>query len=304
MTFNAHFVPMMPDMDHIVARLCEPSSLKDMAHSPNGVPMPSRKELEEIIVRLKTTLFPGYYEAGDMETTSLRYRLASTLDSVFLKLTRQIFCASCFERAVSGHEAVEMEQLATKWTFQFIESLPHIRGLLAVDIKAAYEGDPAATGVGEILFCYPFVTAMIHYRVAHELLQLGVPLIPRILCESAHAATGIDIHPGARIGEGFFIDHGTGVVIGETSVIGCHCRIYQGVTLGARSFPCTEDGALIRGARRHPRLGDRVTVYAGASILGNINIGSGAIIGANMWVTNDVPENTKLTSQSTKKNHG
>jgi serine O-acetyltransferase len=291
-------------MDHIVARLCEPSSLKDAAYAPNAVPMPSLKELEDVVARLKITLFPGYYEAGNGEPASPRYLLASTLDSVFLKLSWQIFCAFCFGRAVSGHEAAEREQLSRKWAFQFIESLPHIRGLLTIDIKAAYEGDPAATGIGEILFCYPFVTAMIHYRVAHELLQLGVPLIPRILCESAHAATGIDIHPGARIGEGFFIDHGTGVVIGETSVIGNYCRIYQGVTLGARSFPRAEDGALIRGARRHPRLGDRVTVYAGASILGNISIGSGAVIGANMWVTSDVPENTRLTAGGMKKNHG
>ena len=177
-----------------------------------------------------------------------------------------------------------------------IERLPALRRLLASDVRAAYEGDPAATSFGETIFCYPSILAMTHYRIAHELSELEVPLLPRILTEMAHASTGIDIHPGARIGEGFFIDHGTGVVIGETCVIGRNCRLYQGVTLGALSFRKDASGVLIKGLPRHPHLGDNVIIYAGATVLGNITIGSGAIIGANMWVTEDVPERARIVS--------
>lgn len=177
-----------------------------------------------------------------------------------------------------------------------MERLPVLRRLLASDVRAAYEGDPAATSLGETIFCYPSILAMTHYRIAHELSELEVPLLPRILTEMAHASTGIDIHPGAHIGEGFFIDHGTGVVIGETCVIGKNCRLYQGVTLGALSFRKDASGVLIKGLPRHPHLGDGVTIYAGATVLGNITIGSGAIIGANMWVTEDVPERARIVS--------
>ena len=168
--------------------------------------------------------------------------------------------------------------------------------MLASDAKAAYEGDPAASSAGETIFCYPSLRAMTHHRIAHELYTLGVPVIPRIISEMAHSATGIDIHPGATIGEEFFIDHGTGVVIGETCVIGKNCRLYQGVTLGALSFRKDASGVLIKGLPRHPHLGDGVTIYAGATVLGNITIGSGAIIGANMWVTEDVPERARIVS--------
>lgn len=181
---------------------------------------------------------------------------------------------------------------------QFMQRLPYLRRMLSSDAQAAYEGDPAASSAGETIFCYPSMLAMTHYRIAHELYLLGVPVIPRIISEMAHSATGIDIHPGATIGEEFFIDHGTGVVIGETCIIGKRCRLYQGVTLGALSFPKDDEGVLVKGIPRHPILEDNVTVYAGATILGRITIGSGAIIGGNVWVTHDVPAGEKRVQQT------
>ena len=179
----------------------------------------------------------------------------------------------------------------------FISTLPEIRGLLATDVEATFNGDPAAQNLGEVIFCYPGFRAIGNYRIAHQLYKLGVPYIPRMITEMAHSETGIDIHPGATIDEEFFIDHGTGVVIGETAVIGKGCRLYQGVTLGALSFPKDGDGVLVKGVPRHPILEDNVTVYAGATILGRITIGSGSIIGGNVWVTKDVPAGTKLVQK-------
>lgn len=173
-----------------------------------------------------------------------------------------------------------------------------IRRLLALDAQAAYEGDPAASSPGETVFCYPSMQTMIHHRIAHELYLLKVPVIPRIIAEMAHSATGIDIHPGASIGENFFIDHGTGVVIGETCIIGRGCRLYQGVTLGALSFQKADDGTLVKGLPRHPILEDNVTVYAGASILGRITIGTGSVIGGNVWLTRSVPAGSKIVQAS------
>jgi serine O-acetyltransferase len=166
--------------------------------------------------------------------------------------------------------------------------------MLSTDVGAAFEGDPAAKSPGETIFCYPSITAMIHHRIAHELYKLDVPIIPRIMSEMAHSKTGIDIHPGATIGEDFFIDHGTGVVVGETCIIGRSCRLYQGVTLGALSFPKDAEGKLVKGIARHPILEDNVRVYAGATVLGRVTIGSGSIIGGNVWVTHDVPPGSKL----------
>ena len=166
--------------------------------------------------------------------------------------------------------------------------------MLATDVQAAFAGDPAAKNPGETIFCYPSIKAVTNYRIAHELYLLGVPLIPRIITEMAHSATGIDIHPGATIGESFFIDHGTGTVIGETCIIGRNVRLYQGVTLGAKSFPKGENGHLVKGIARHPIVEDNVTIYSGATILGRITIGEGAVIGGNVWVVDDVPPGTKI----------
>ena len=185
-----------------------------------------------------------------------------------------------------------------KITNQFLNLLPDIQARLALDVQAAYDGDPAATKPDEAVFCYPGVFATMNYRLAHELYLLGVPLIPRIITEHAHSVTGIDIHPGAKIGTRFFIDHGTGVVIGETCVIGDRIRLYQGVTLGAKSFPLDENGNLIKGTERHPIVEDDVIIYAGATILGRVTIGRGSIIGGNVWVTTNVPPYSKVTQSS------
>ena len=188
-----------------------------------------------------------------------------------------------------------VDERALQATRAFAEALPDIRRLLDSDVQAACEGDPAARSVDEVLLCYPGILAMIHHRLAHRLYGLGLVLLARIVAELAHAQTGIDIHPGARIGPGFFIDHGTGVVIGETAVIGQRVRLYQAVTLGARSFPADEHGQLRKGLPRHPVVEDDVVIYAGATILGRVTLGRGAVIGGNVWVTRDVPAGAHVT---------
>jgi serine O-acetyltransferase len=184
---------------------------------------------------------------------------------------------------------------ARRMTAEFLERMPELRRLLALDAVAAYEGDPAASGASEAIFCYPGVRALTSHRIAHELYRLGVPLIPRIISEDAHLETGIDIHPGATIGESLFIDHGTGVVIGETTIIGDRVRLYQGVTLGAKSFPLDADGNPIKGIDRHPIIEDEVTIYSGATILGRITIGARSIIGGNVWLTHDVAPDSRVS---------
>jgi serine O-acetyltransferase len=199
------------------------------------------------------------------------------------------------EECASGGRCENCIATARDITAAFLERLPAIRNLLDTDVRAAFDGDPAARFLDETLFCYPGVTAILQHRIAHELHVLSVPLIPRIISELAHAATGIDIHPGAQIGASFFIDHGTGVVIGETCLLGERVRLYQGVTLGARSFASDDDGRLIKGQMRHPIVEDDVVIYAGATILGRITIGKGATIGGNVWVTRSVPPGSRVT---------
>ena len=267
----------MPDLDLVVEQLCAPSSLETVLHHPlHDSPMPSLEELGEIMSRLKATLFPGYFGVSCVHVESMRYHLSANLDSIFRKLAEQIRRGGCFACASYATDCMSCEEVSMRKAMEFMQRLPHIRRLLASDAKAAYEGDPAATSAGETIFCYPSLLTMTHHRIAHELYNLGVPVIPRIISEMAHSATGIDIHPGATIDEEFFIDHGTGVVIGETAVIGKGCRLYQGVTLGALSFPKDGDGVLVKGVPRHPILEDNVTVYAGATILGRITIGGGS----------------------------
>ena len=289
----------MPDLDLVVEQLCAPSSLETVLHHPlHDSPMPSIEELEEIMSRLKATLFPGYFGVSCVHVESMRYHLSANLDSIFRKLAEQIRRGGCFACASYATDCMSCEQVSTRKAMEFMQRLPHIRRMLASDAKAAYEGDPAASSAGETIFCYPSLRAMTHHRIAHELYTLGVPVIPRIISEMAHSATGIDIHPGATIGEEFVIDHGTGVVIGETAILGKGCRLYQGVTLGALSFPKDDDGVLVKGIPRHPILEDNVTVYAGATILGRVTIGKGSIIGGNVWVTKDVPAGAKVIQKT------
>lgn len=287
----------IPELDRVVEQLCAPSSLDEVFHRPlHDAPMPSLEILEEILSRLKTALFPGFFGMPRVRVESMRYHLSANLDFVFRQLAEQIRCGACFACAEYAKECLECECVSREKALEFLKRLPSIRRLLATDAKAAYRGDPAATSEGETIFCYPSILTMTHYRIAHELHLLDVPIIPRIVCEMAHAITGIDIHPAATVGEAFFIDHGTGVVIGETCVIGRGCRLYQGVTLGALSFPKDPDGSLVKGMPRHPRLEEKVTVYSGATILGNITVGAGSVIGANMRVTHDLPRNSKFVS--------
>lgn len=288
----------MPLLDSVVERLCHPSSLDAVWHRPaQGAAMPSLKDLTEIMERLRAAIFPGYFGSARVWRESMRYHLSANLDTIYRMLCEQIVRGFCFGCAGESSPCTSCESDGEKAAATFMDRLPEIRRLLASDAKAAYEGDPAATSPGETIFCYPSMQAMLHHRIAHELYNLKVPVIPRIISEMSHSATGIDLHPGASIGEEFFIDHGTGVVIGETCVIGRNCRLYQGVTLGALSFPKNADGTLTKGIPRHPILCDNVTVYAGATILGRVTIGKGAVIGGNVWITQDVPDGARILQE-------
>jgi serine O-acetyltransferase len=221
---------------------------------------------------------------------------------LFEVLTSQILAGLYFGKEQDGDNLLAPNlDNAAQLAARFISRLPNLRRTLATDVEAAYNGDPAATCFGEIISCYPAIRAISNYRIAHELLLLGVPLIPRILTEMAHSETGIDIHPAAQIGPYFTIDHGTGVVIGATSIIGHHVKLYQGVTLGAKSFPLDENGNPIKGIPRHPILEDEVVVYSNATILGRITVGRGATVGGNIWVTEDVPAGARIVQQRRKE---
>lgn len=288
----------IPQLDEIVEKMCHPSSLDAVWHRPvQNAAMPSLESLREIMDRLRAALFPGFFGTHRPRRESMRYHLSANLDTIYQLLSEQIRRGGCFSCTGSKPAFPLCTGDAPGAAMKFMQRLPEIRRLLAADARAAYEGDPAATSPGETIFCYPSLLVMTHHRIAHELYKLEVPVIPRIISEMAHAQTGIDIHPGARIGEDFFIDHGTGVVIGETSIIGRGCRLYQGVTLGALSFPREADGTLTKGVARHPILEDHVTVYAGATILGRVTIGHDAVIGGNVWITRDVAPGTRVMQE-------
>lgn len=251
--------------------------------------LPSRKALLGIVDGLCGALFPTHYGRADLNETNVDYFVGHTLNQTLPLLQEQVRRGLRF-----GHSSDELAdqaiaRQAAELTAAFAQHLPSIRGLLFTDLHAAYKGDPAATSASEILLCYPGMTAIIYYRLAHALHRLGTPLIARLISDIAHSSTGIDIHPAAEIGSQFFIDHGTGVVIGETAFIGQRVRLYQAVTLGAKKFEEGEDGILIKGEPRHPIVEDDVVIYAGATILGRITIGKGSIIGGNVWLTQSVP---------------
>lgn len=292
----------MDGLEAVAAALSHPDSLATVINPTDcDAPMPSQEKLVEILDRIKEVIFPGYFGPSRVHMESLRYHMAANLDSIYRLLAEQIRRGGCFARADYARDCRDCEKASQDMAMRFLERLPDLRRLLALDARAAYEGDPAATSPGETIFCYPSLLTMTHHRIAHELYLLKVPVIPRIITEMAHSRTGIDIHPGASIGENFFIDHGTGVVIGETCIIGNGCRLYQGVTLGALSFAKGEDGTLVKGIPRHPILEDNVTVYAGASILGRVTIGRGSVIGGNVWLTHDVPPGSKIVQSHGSK---
>ncbi len=282
-------------IDNIAKQLCGHDSLQNVLHCGECEhPMPSHEALKEILSRLKAIIFPGYFGPSQVHMESISYHITASLDSTYRLLAEQIRRGGCFACAEYSKDKQGCEKASADIAMEFMRKLPEIRRLLSLDAQAAYEGDPAAVSAGETIFCYPSMLAMTHHRIAHELYKLRVPIIPRMISEMAHSRTGIDIHPGATIGERFFIDHGTGVVIGETCIIGSNCQLYQGVTLGALSFDKAEDGSLVKGIARHPILEDNVTVYAGASILGRITIGKGAVIGGNVWLTKSVGPGEKI----------
>jgi serine O-acetyltransferase len=254
--------------------------------------IPSSGCLSKIADIIRSIVFPGYYGNSMVNADSLFFHTGVNLENLFALLSQQIFDALMFFDEEEGN-TVKVKERSQQLAFQFLEQLPLIKYRLSTDVKAIFNSDPAAKSFGEIIFCYPAVKAILNYRVAHELYVMNIPLIPRIITELAHLETGIDIHPGAQIGEYFSMDHGTGVVIGQTSVIGKHVTLYQGVTLGAKSFTLNEQGHPI-DVPRHPILEDHVTVYSNSSILGRITIGQGTIIGGNVWLTNSVPPNSRI----------
>jgi serine O-acetyltransferase len=261
-----------------------------------GHPLPSRDEVVQLVELLRSVLFPGFFGNRDVTEESLDFHLGATLHRVSLGMVDEVHRGLCFACAKEPGARTPSQCLgeARHMTTAFLRRLPELRRLLALDAVAAFEGDPACTSTAEAIFSYPGVRAIASHRIAHELYGLGVPIIPRIIAEQAHSETGIDIHPGARIGERFFIDHGTGVVIGETCRIGDRVRIYQGVTLGAKSFPLDEHGRPIKGIDRHPVLEDDVVVYSGATILGRVTIGRGSVIGGNVWLTRSAPPGSRI----------
>lgn len=261
-------------------------------------PLPSRETILALLADVRAVLMPDHYFGRRIREGQPSLMIGGLLEKIHLTLREQIHLARTYERpATQTH--LETRQQAEREALQFIEHLPRVRQMLALDAQAAYEGDPAAKSFDEIIFCYPGFSAIATYRIAHVLHQFGVPLLPRIMTEAAHSQTGVDIHPGARIGRSFFIDHATGVVIGETTVIGQRVKIYQGVTLGALSFPKDAQGQIVRGTKRHPTIEDDVVIYAGATILGGETvIGRGAVIGGSCWITQSVPTGTKVLLQN------
>jgi serine O-acetyltransferase len=257
--------------------------------------LPSRNVVEEVVTALRSILFPGYFGFSDVKKENLPFHIGSTLDHIRLILREQIKRGLSFACRDDIQSCLVCDEQAESVTEAFLGRLPAVQGLLATDVHAAYEGDPAAPSLDEVIFCYPGLWAMTNYRLAHELYSLGVPFIPRMITEHAHSHTGIDIHPGATIGKHFFIDHGTGVVIGETCIIGDRVRLYQGVTLGAKSFKLDEEGNPVKGIPRHPIVEDDVTIYSGATILGRVVIGEGSVIGGNVWLIGSVPPGSRIT---------
>ncbi len=283
-------------IDKTVAELSSAESLEGLFHQVHdNVPLPSNDALNEIVQLVRGILFPGYFGQSKVTQDSIKYHIGVSLERFCRLLKKQIMAGLCF--GLTDEDEISVDEIRAKAleiTEEIVRRLPRIREVLATDVEAAFNGDPAATSFGEIISCYPVIRTLTNYRLAHELQLLDVPLIPRMISELAHSETGIDIHPAAEIGHHFTIDHGTGVVIGATCIIGNNVKLYQGVTLGALSFPLDEDGNPIKGIPRHPILGNDVIVYSNATVLGRITIGDRSVIGANRWVTDNIAPDTKI----------
>ena len=290
-------------LNETVEKLSDECSYKQLFHAyRDEEALPSGEVLEEIIDLCRAILFPGYYGNARISTQTIRFHTGVNIEKLHELLSRQIYAGLCLAdtSCTSCAEELIFSQ-AEKLSEAFISTLPEMRCLLATDAEAAYNGDPAAQNINEVIFCYPGFRAIGNYRIAHQLYKLGVPFIPRMITEKAHSETGIDIHPGAQIGHYFSIDHGTGTVIGETSVIGNNVRIFQGVSLAGEKLPPDENGNAIRGVPRHPILEDNVTVYSNATLLGKIRVGKGATICGNVWITGDVPPGAVITQNKVTK---
>lgn len=288
--------------DSAIRSLVDAKSFDILSHKHRtGESMPSTKKLRVTVEKIRQIVFPGYFGEINLKSDTLPYYMGVLVDEVYELMAEQIFSGLCFicenesDRDLTG-KRVKAEKIA----YEFVNGLVELRRILFTDVNAAYLGDPAANSVGEVIFCYPAIRAISSYRIAHSLFALGVPLIPRIITEMAHSETGIDINPEAIIGEYFTIDHGTGVVIGSTSIIGKNVKVYQGVTLGAKSFPLDENGNPVKGIPRHPIIEDNVVIYSSATILGRITIGHDSVIGGNIWVTNDLPPYSKVVQNKNR----
>jgi serine O-acetyltransferase len=292
------------DLEQVVAGLREARERwrdrQRRVREPGGRELPAVEALATIVEGLRGALFPMRLGPPELRQESEDYYVGHTLDSVLSALRAQVRLELRHGARAQGQPTLDADARALAIVHEFALALPRIRSLLDSDVLAAYNGDPAAHSVDEVLLCYPGIRATINHRLAHQLYRQGVPLIARVIAELAHGETGIDIHPGAQIGPGFFIDHGTGVVIGETAEIGANVRLYQAVTLGAKRFALDEDGHVHKGGARHPVVEDEVVIYAGATILGRVTVGRGSTIGGNVWLTRSVPPGSRISQASTR----
>jgi serine O-acetyltransferase len=285
-----------------VHKLTDISSVGEVAHAQRaGEPMPSTEKLKIFVDKVRQIIFPGYFGSINFHPTSFHYHIGVLVDEVFHLLSEQLLAGLCFVCDKEFNSDLESRKAESEsCAADFIAALPELRRVLITDVEAAYLGDPAATSISEVIFCYPAIRAISSYRIAHTLYKFGIPLIPRIISEMAHSETGIDIHPEANIGPYFAIDHGTGIVIGSTTIIGKNVKLYQGVTLGAKSFSLDESGNPVKGIPRHPIVEDNVVVYSNASILGRITIGHDSVIGGNIWITSDLPPYSRIVQNKAK----
>ena len=296
-------IPAIADkefLDTLVDRISSTYEDEQGINHIEGFNLPNKKEILHILDELLEVIFPGFSDRKSYNLSTVRYNIGEQLANVYSHLTDQIERSMRYNSYLDKKPSQNIERKAEDAVRELLNSLPEIRESMKLDVQAAFDGDPAALSLDEIVMCYPGVKAITVQRIAHHLYQSNVPLIPRMMSEHIHSDTGIDIHPGAQLGKGVFIDHGTGVVVGETAIIGDGVKIYQGVTLGALSFPKDACGKIIKGAKRHPSIGSDVTIYSGATILGDIFIGDNSIIGGNVWLTESTPTGTRISIEQPK----
>jgi serine O-acetyltransferase len=286
----------LAELEEVIGEVAASYGAGRLIDSLSTAQLPNKRQVIDALNHLKAVMYLGYYATGELHEQKLRHAVSAHLYPAYEILVEQIRRAVSYEGFRSSSVPRDADWPAAA-TVEFLRKVPRIRGLLSKDVLAAFHGDPAANGVEEVIFSYPSIEAITVHRIAHELQLQGVPMLPRIMSEHAHSISGIDIHPGARVGESFFVDHGTGVVIGETTIIGDHVKIYQGVTLGALSLE--RDPEMGRGTKRHPTIEDHVTIYAGATILGGETvIGAHSVIGGNVWLVESVPPHSRITSET------